>query len=259
METNLSYITLALAAATLLVTIYLAFRLKAALYLLQQPVVKKMSPQLRLKPVKLDEAMDRNRNRGDRGPRPEGRDGERGREGGRDGERRDRGPRPEGERREGGRDRRDGDRRDGRREGERGPRPEGDRGPRPEGRDGGRDRRDGDRRDGRREGERGRDGRREGGERREFSEARESAPAAPSPDFSAPSAEAPAGLPPRRPLPSFNDAPSDRHEEASAPARESSSNDGFVGGNSDDMQHGRRTQLKKKPRFDFDEEETPAT
>jgi hypothetical protein len=29
-------------------------------------------------------------------------------------------------------------------------------------------------------------------------------------------------------------------------------------GSGDDMQHGRRTQLKKKPRFDFDEEETPA-
>jgi hypothetical protein len=268
MEITLSYLSLALSAATLLVTIYLAIRLKTVHYLLQQPVVKKMSPQLRLKPVKLDEALDRNRSRGlgDRqagreGGRPERRDGREGR--------------PEGERREGrperreGSDRRDGDRsRDGRREGREG-RPEGERREgRPEGerREGrperreGSDRRDGDRnRDGRRE---GREGRPEGERRegrddrrppRDFSENRET-PSQPQPEYPAPAAESGSGLPPRRPLPSFSESPVER-TETSAPSRESAA-DTFVG-SGDDVQHGRRTQLKKKPRFDFDEAETP--
>jgi ribonuclease E len=250
---------LALAAATLLVTIYLAIRLKTVHYLLQQPVVKKMSPQLRLKPVKLDEALDRNRNR-DRGP---GGPGDRG-PGSRDGrdagrpERRD--GRPEGARGE-GRDRRDGrpersERPEGARDGERNRdgrrdgRPERSEGRRDDRRDGPRpERRDGDRRDSR--------------PPREFSDApRDAAPssaaassssASSSSDYSAPAAETSTGLPPRRPLPSLQDSPVER-PETSAPVRDSAA-DTFVG-SGDDEQHGRRTQLKKKPRFDFDEEET---
>jgi ribonuclease E len=253
MEITLSYLALALSAATLLVTIYLAIRLKTVHYLLQQPVVKKMSPQLRLKPVKLDEALDRNRNRGqgDRpsgreGGRPERRDGREGREG-----------RPESERREARPERREGDRsRDGRPE-RRDGRPEGERREgRPERREG----REGDRnrdvrperREGRPEGER-REGRDDRRPPREFSENRE-APSPSQPEYSAPAAESGSGLPPRRPLPSFSDSPVER-TETQAPVRESAA-DTFVG-SGDDVQHGRRTQLKKKPRFDFDEAETP--
>jgi hypothetical protein len=272
MENTLSLILLAVSVVTLVAALYTAIRIKSVLYLLHQPVVKKMSPQLRLKPVKLDEAMGRSRERqGAPSARPEGRDGER-----RDGGRPEGGrpPREGGERREGrdgdrNRDRRDGDRRDGRppRDGERreGGRPEGDRAPRadrPEGerREGGRERRDGDRRDGRppRDGER-RDGNRESRPPREFSETRDAAPSvsSASSDYSAPASEAPSSLPARRPLPSFSDAPVERQSSAPSFGETPSGETTFVG-SSDDMQHGRRTQLKKKPRFDVEEDETPA-
>jgi hypothetical protein len=52
------------------------------------------------------------------------------------------------------------------------------------------------------------------------------------------------------------EAPASENAETSAPSS-SGASETFVG-SSDDMQHGRRTQLKKKPRFDFDEEETTA-
>ena len=64
----MQYLALALSAATLVITILIAIRLKTVHYLLQQPVVKKLSPQLRLKPVKLDDAGNRVR---------DGRDGDR--------------------------------------------------------------------------------------------------------------------------------------------------------------------------------------
>jgi hypothetical protein len=292
MET-LSLIALAVSAATLVVTILIAIRLKTVHYLLQQPVVKKMSPQLRLKPVKLDDAMNRNRDRqapgggrpeGERreGGRPEGREGRDGRRDGRDGRREGR---PEGERREGGRpEGREG--REGRPEGDRrerreGGRPEGERREgRPEGRDGRRDggrpegeRREGgrpeaERREGRPEGERRerRDGdrpeRREGGrpENREARPPREfsDAPRVEAPVVeSRPAAEAPAGLPPRRPLNTFSETPVARSDSSSSALSANDPVDATFVGSGDDVQHGRRTQLKKKPRFDIEEE--PAT
>ena len=264
----LTYLTLALAAASLLVGILILVRLKTVHYLLQQPVVKKMSPQLRLKPVKLDEVLNRG---GREGARPEG--GDRGPR--RDG---DRGPRPE--RGEGRRDDR-GPRADRGDRPERGPRPEGDRGPRPERAEGDRGprredrgpRRDGDRPRGdrpeRAEGDRPRredrpesaecdrplledrprlEDRPEGDRpRREFSETRDFAPA---PQAEASSESAP--LSPRRPL--FADSAEPRSE--AAPFRETPASENFVGSSSDDLQHGRRLQLKKKPKFDFEEEGT---
>jgi hypothetical protein len=60
-------------------------------------------------------------------------------------------------------------------------------------------------------------------------------------------------LAPRRPLPAAVES-----EAREAPAQEvESSGEGIFG--SDDIQHGRRTQLKKKPRFDVNEEEFKAT
>lgn len=290
MET-LSFFALALSAATLVVTILIAIRLKTVHYLLQQPVVKKISPQLRLKPVKLDEAGNRrDRNGNGNGnangeSRREGREGREGRDGRREGRengrRENREPRAEGERRD-GRENREA-RRDGREGREnREPRAEGER---REGRDG-RENRDG-RREGResregREGRENREGRRENrenrepraeGERREGRENRESrgegregretrAPreAADAPRVEAPhdnsAAPAPAGLPPRRPpLPTQADtsAPASAGTESS-PA---SFADATFVGQSDDVQHGRRTQLKKKPRFDIEDETPP--
>jgi len=268
----LSFIALALSAATLVVTILIAIRLKTVHYLLQQPVVKKMSPQLRLKPVKLDDAGNRVRENRDgnregrpenRGERRDGRNENRGerRDGNREGRGENRGERregregrPEGERRENrdGRNENRGERRDGNRDG-RGE----NRGERREGREG---RPEGERRE-------NRDGRNENrGERREHNgerrEGRENRPPrefgdAPRAESSAVveapvASEAPAGLPPRRPLNATPEAP---RAEAAAPAGESGFEATFVG-SGDDVQHGRRTQLKKKPRFDIEEETT---
>ncbi len=62
MESTLIYILLAISAVSLAISLYLALKMKTVAYLLEQPVVKKMSPQLKLKPVKLDELMaERNR------------------------------------------------------------------------------------------------------------------------------------------------------------------------------------------------------
>lgn len=232
-------------------------KVKTAIYLLEQPVVKKMSPQLNLKPVKTDHfegGSDRGQSRNGAtataGGRPEGRDGrDRGpREGGRDGRDRDRGPRPEGER---------GPRveSEGRREG-------GDRGPRGERGDrfGGRDRDRGGR-DGRDRHDRGDRG--PGGRGREFAGNEQREPAhgesrpAPTADITTP-----APLAPRRPLPSTIDS---EGEARPAPAAESAlavneagAADPFFGRDDSDIQHGRRTQMKKKPKFDAEEIEEKA-
>ena len=134
---SLIYLSLALSAVTLAISIYLAIKIKAVHYLLEQPVVKKMSPQLKLKPVKLDEMVaERGRQQQNRDGRPQGGNDRRGDRDRRDGSREGR---PEGDRSRGeNRDRRDGDRNRG---GDR-DRRDGDRN-----RGGDRDRRDGNRND----------------------------------------------------------------------------------------------------------------
>ena len=75
METNLIVLTLAVSAISLAISIYLALKMKTVSYLLEQPVVKKMSPQLKLKPVNVDERMaERNRQQQqqNRDQRPQG-------------------------------------------------------------------------------------------------------------------------------------------------------------------------------------------
>jgi hypothetical protein len=243
------YVLYALAAAGLALGAYLLTRIKHAIYLLEQPVVKKMSPQLNLKPIKIDQIDgDASRNQPRNGTpmnrnagRPEGRDGhDRGPREGREGrESRERMPRGE----------RDGE--GGRGRDDRGPRGEraerGDRGDR-----GGRDRdrggRDGHRHD---RGERG-----DRGPRREFAgESREPAQAEARP---APMADvaSPAPLAPRRPLPSTVDVEGEpKAAPAHAPVDEAGAADPFFGRDDSDIQHGRRTQMKKKPKFDVDEVE----
>ena len=248
-STPILYIILAVSAASLAILVYLALKMKAVVYLLEQPVVKKMSPQLKLKPVKLDELMaDRNRHSQaqNRDPRQPGSiPGNAPRQGGRpDGERREgnRGDRPQGgqgsrpERGEG--DRRDGERNRGNdrfRDRNRGDRPQGSQGGRPEG----------DRRP-----------------PREFNENRDqnressvsvSQPSQPvirnEAPVSTPQQDAP--LSPRRPLPATVET--HEHRNTAAPSFEGGS-EAFVG-TDNDMQHGRRTQMKKKPRFEMDEAE----
>lgn len=266
META-QFLTLAgLSAVSIGLCIYLLAKIRTITYLLEQPVVKKMSPQLKLKPVKLDEAEDtrantpaRNNANGapqNRGPRPGFEGGDRGREN-RDNGNRDRAPRadrPEGE---------------GRREGmDRGPRNDrGDRGDRFGGRDRDRDR--GGRHDRHERGDRGdRFGGREGAPAREggrdrnregFGEREPAAAPAPA------SAEAPSAAPsaapvlaPRRPLPSTVDQ--EGPASAAAPAADAlapnaAAEEALFTRDDSDIQHGRRHQPKKKPRFDVAEEE----
>lgn len=273
META-QFLTLAgLSVVSIGLCIYVLSKIRTVVYLLEQPVVKKMSPQLKLKPVKIDDqdesrasAPARNGANGangipqSRGPRP-GMEADRGRDNRERAPRTDdRGPRadrPEGEgRREGG------DRSD------RGPRNDrGDRGDRFGGREGGRDR--GGRHERNDRGDRGeRFGNREGAPSREggrdrnregFGGDRETVgtTAAPANAESAPVASSAPALAPRRPLPStvdqegpaLNAAP----VESSAPA--ASAEDALFTRDDSDIQHGRRHQPKKKPRFELNEEE----
>lgn len=263
---NVQFIILAgLGCISIVLGAVLLFKIKNVTYLLEQPIVKKLSPQIKLKPVKVDEIDDQarrndrtpaaapiNRNNGRPGDRPEG---ERGDRGPRD-QNRDRGPRPEGQR-----------------DGERGPRPEGDRGPRSDRGDrgdrfGGRDRDRGGRHD-RHE--------RHGGDRdrnrgpREFSNDRESGagearPMAPRSDAPRreespmPVSDGPV-LAPRRPLPSTVEHEEQKEisaapDNSGSPLNDASVSDPMFAQNEGDIQHGRRNQLKKKPRFDVAEEES---
>ena len=270
META-QFLTLAgLSVVSIGLCIYVLSKIRTVVYLLEQPVVKKMSPQLKLKPVKVDEpdesrapAPARNGANGvpqSRGPRP-GLEAERGRDN------RDRAPRSDerAPRTDDRAPRADRPEAEGRREGgDRGPRnemdraPRGDRGDRFGGREGGRDR------GGRNErGDRGdRFGNREGGRERNregFGGERESAgtPAAPAPSESAPVASTAPALAPRRPLPSTVDQENLAVNAApvEAAASNGSAEDALFTRDDSDIQHGRRHQPKKKPRFELNEEE----
>ena len=258
METFI-YIVLAVSAISLAISVYLAVKMKMVVYLLEQPVVKKMSPQLKLKPVKLDEIMsDRNRNSSSSQPNREARPhqhsslpGNNPRQGGR----------PDGERRDGNRDRQGGQN----------GRPERTEGERREGRDGDRNRgnnsrfqdRDRNRGDRPQGGQGGRPERNEGDRRpsREFNDNRDpnreqntpvSQPAQSVMRNEAPVQQQEVPLSPRRPLSATLET-QENHDTISTPSFEAGS-EAFVGSDND-MQHGRRTQFKKKPRFEMDEPE----
>ena len=272
METAQFAILAVLSAISLAVCAYLVLKVRTITYLLEQPVVKKMSPQLKLKPVKIDEPDSENRpnparNNASNGaapgrsPRPAFEGGERPP---RD-QNRDRGPRPEraegsdrppregGDRppREGGFDRNGGDR---------GPR--NDRGDRGDRFGGGRDRGERGGRGGHDRHERNDRGGRDGGDRnrtREPFSGSESAPAEgsrPAPVASE-GVPAQAALAPRRPLPSTVDHEVEHKEipAADSAAANAAAEDALFARDESDMQHGRRNQLKKKPRFEVAEEE----
>jgi hypothetical protein len=265
METAQFAILAGLSAISLAICAYLLLKVRTITYLLEQPVVKKMSPQLKLKPVKVDEMDGESRpaqaarnappaGAPNRGPRPAFEGGERPP---RDNQSRDRAPRGEGEPRREGFDRGPrndrGDRGDrfggGRDRGGRGGHERHDRGPR-EGGTGGRE--GGDR-------DRNRAPRTE-----PFSAEREAAPVeggaprpAPMASESSQSHSAPAALSPRRPLPSTVDQEV-VHKEiplADAQAANAAAEDALFARDESDMQHGRRHQPKKKPRFNVEESE----
>ena len=258
MEITLIYVLLALSAACLALCAFLVLKMKTVLYLLEQPVIKKMGPQLKLKPVKIDELLaEKNRQQQQlqqshsqgpsqshrphqQGPQAPGQNGGRPPQSGR-------GDRPDFDR--GGSDR-------NRDRGPRQDRPEGDR-------DRNRDR------ERFRDRDRNRDRFQSGDRRppRENNEPRDSASPPPvenhRPEFipQAPApqplshAESMAPLAPRRPLPSMVETTSSAPQPIkTAPESEPSMEGLFVGGDGD-MQHGRRNQVKKKPRFEVNEEE----
>lgn len=283
METAQFAILAILSAISIALCAYLLLKIRNITYLLEQPVVKKMSPQLKLKPVKVDELDDESRRNASRNPvapsngAPQNRSPRPAFEGGerppRSEHTRERGPRtdrPEGERppREGGFDR----------GGERGDRsPRNDRGDRGGFRDrGGRNERH-DRQGGGRDAMGGgRDAMgagREGGDRtraprtESFGQDRDAAPVegspAPAPrpapivtEHAAPTS----ALAPRRPLPSMVDHESIARE-IPAPVEAmsaSAAEDALFVRDDSDIQHGRRHQPKKKPRFNVGEEEVKA-
>ncbi len=251
MENILTYVAIALSATTLALCAWLVRKMNTVLYLLEQPSVRKMSPQLKLKPVKLDELMaERTRQQQQSRPQPQQNGPRPPYQGGRPhGEHRnDQDRRPD----QGSRDRFENRDRPDRRP-ERG---EGDRN-----RNNDRDRfRDRDRnRDRNQGGDRWRPPQ---NENRDAASAPISAVGEPpreparseAPAPSASHHESVAPLAPRRPLPSTVENESAREPVAPpAPSETESGSEGLF--NSDDIQHGRRTQVKKKPRFDVAEEE----
>ena len=260
MESTITLIILAVSAASLAISIYLAIKIKAVHYLLEQPVVKKMSPQLKLKPVKLDELMaERNRSQQqNRDARPQSGNSANPRQGGRP-----HGERNDSERRFENRGDRQ-DRRPERTEGGRPERAEGDRnrGDRPD-RQGGGDRfRDRDRNRGDRPDRQG------GGDRRprETFENREPAaapvqqsepvqqPVMRSEAHAAPAVSHEAPLSPRRPLAATAEVGNNSNPISMSSSENETPSEVFAGSDND-VQHGRRMQLKKKPRFEFDEAE----
>jgi hypothetical protein len=281
MESNQFYILAGLSgisiAGTVIAFIILFNKLRTVLYLLEQPIVKKMSPQLKLKPVKIDDhdhsAPARPDNRpaqsanGNRGPRPNFERPEGGDRQNRDSQpRQDRGPRPEGN------DRGPAQRPDG---GDRGPRNDRfsgrDRGPRND-RNDRNDRHDRGGNNPGRESSAGRDSGERGGHDRNrnrsetFSNTHESvsgeagAPLAsrPAPVQAADHNSGPA-LAPRRPLPSTVDQEvSTKAFTPPEPISAGEAADALFMRDDSDIQHGRRNQLKKKPKFDVGEEDLKA-
>jgi hypothetical protein len=222
-------IILAISVVSLAISVYLALKMKTISYMLEQPIVKKMSPQLKLKPVKLDELLaERNRQQ-----QPQNRD-----------------LRQQGESRNNprhGTPRNESDRRPDLNRDRQDRRPERGEGDRNRNSDRFRDRdRNRDRSDRPQYG---------GGERRprEFTDNRESAPSpAPVTQMEPQRSEPPAlqehetPLSPRRPLQATVDA--EARSESPTPLIDSEP--GPAGFGDGDIQHGRRMQLKKKPRFD---------
>ncbi len=246
----INIVLILLAAVSVGLSLFILARIKHVVYLLEQPVVKKMGPELKLKTVKVDEA-DHSQRHGNRQGQPgqnQGRPQSGPRPTEQNGGNRERGPRPEGQPpREGSQNRSDRPERSG--SDHRGP--DRDRGPR-------HDRGDRDRGPRNDRGDRGDRPERQR-PRLEVFNSEGTAPAAPV-DQAPRSEAAPApannqerpALSPRRPLP----ASVDREESAPiAAAHTESAQDGVFVGDDSDMQHGRRTQVKKKPRFEINEEE----
>jgi hypothetical protein len=258
---SITILLIVLSVVSIGLSLFILTRIKHLVYLLEQPIVKKMTPDMKLKAVKVDDADDSRRHghrhgngqgnpsqsqgRPQSGPRPhdgqpQGGNRERRPEGqqGQRGDRPERGERPEhrGERNERGQEHRGNDRhRD--RDRDRGPRQ--DRGDRPD------------------RGERGERPERQRPRLDVFS----NDTGAPAPE-SAPRAEQGQGerpvLAPRRPLAASVDREESPAAISSLPAAPELPPDAIFVGDDGDVQHGRRSSVKKKPRFEIDEEEAKA-
>lgn len=271
METVQFAILVGISGCSLALGVYLLIKIRAVSYLLEQPVVKKMSPQLKLKPIKIDDS-EPSAPRHDSRPAPASNGNPN----------RDRSPgsRPNFERPEGG----ERQNRDSQPRHDRGPRPDrpeggdrgntGDRGPRND-RFSGRDRAPRNERNDRhggpsRDASGGRDGGPNGGDRnRNRSETNTNGndtTHAPT-NESAPLTSRPAPIPtpenhgtpvfaPRRPLPSTVDQDGSAKEfTPPEPVSAADAADALFMRDDSDIQHGRRTQMKKKPKFDVSEED----
>jgi len=238
---TVNMILVAISAVSVGLSVFILFRIKHVVYLLEQPVVKKMGPELKLKTVKVDDG-EENRRPGHNRPQGQGQSRN--------------APTPRNADNQGNR--------------ERHPRHEGSspRSDRPErtgnehrGHDRDRNRERGDR--GNRNERNDRMDRGDRGERPERQRPRlevftsEGSPTPANDSVRAPEAQpAPAqhqdrpALAPRRPLPA-----SVEREEATAHAGLPETPDAVFAGDESDIQHGRRTQVKKKPRFEINEEE----
>ncbi len=266
MENAFLYLLTVLAAIGIVLSVVILIKLKNVAYLLEQPVVKKMSPQLRLKPVRIDDGEgDPSRRNARQGAPARGRGQDRNEApaGGRDSAPRERQGRPDREKAEGG---------------ERPPRADRDRN-----RDRDRDRSSrGDHRNrtsrqevhsngrdaaapsGREaaaiDQDTGRERVRESVRDQVREHVRESGQTLVSAPFEQPALVEhnsndnipPAGLAPRRRLPSSVHEDEQSHSAEAKPAAEENHAHLFVGADDGEIQHGRRNQLKKKPRFDLD-------
>lgn len=281
METVQFIILAGLSGISIALSIVVLIKLKAVHYLLELPVVKKMSPALKLKPIKVDEAENNHKHdsrpsashspsaspshaNANRGPRPNFERAEGGERQNRDhhprNERNDRGPRPEGNGDRAHADRSPsgdrGQRNDRTERNERNPRDQ-NRGQRNapqggEGRHGGQDRGP-DRFDRNRN-------RNEGHSNTSEATSVDGAMATGRPSASevAETNSAPV-LAPRRPLPStLSQEVSAKDLAPAEPIAAEVAADAMFMRDDSEMQHGRRTQMKKKPKFDVSEEEIQA-
>ncbi len=251
MENLLQYGNFALSIVLLVLAILILKKITSVHYLLEQPIVKKLAPQLKLKPVKLEDAIDRNRHQHGRAPNSSEGPNQHQRNNGQNGSR------PQGERND--QDRRPDANRNGPERTDRRPERDGDRNRNDRFKDRDRNRND------RPNGDRNRPPQNQNNGASKPTQ--ESAPSSipqqemaraenvPSPASTA-STQAP--LAPRRPLLTTPQDTESRNEisAVSTVPVESPSEGNF---NSDDVQHGRRTQLKKKPRFEMEEEKVDST
>lgn len=251
---TVSILLIVLSAVSIGLSLFILTRIKHLVYLLEQPIVKKMTPEMKLKAVKVDDADDSRKHNHRQGQGHSGHNHNQGQNQGRPQGQRP----PEGQGQGGNRDRRP----EGQSNHQRGDRPDrGERGERGQDHRGNDRHRDRDRDRGPRQDRGDRGDRPDRGERGERQRPRldvfSNESGAPAADGT-PRAEQPAGerpaLAPRRPLAASVDREENLAPVSAVPAAPELPPDAIFVGDDGDVQHGRRSSVKKKPRFEIDEE-----